>query len=154
MLRELIEEAMVANVKAVVGAAAGFSMSPKTMLKAFETAKASSSYATAQRLGALYDALDPTEEEAEASESGSSTAPTPLALLEAVCWKLSSLPSTLDEDEAALRELDQALISSEGRTDPRLMAALKYRVGYKRQLELARTVLEAYMAEEAGGASE
>jgi hypothetical protein len=117
---------------AVLAEASTDPLSPKSMLAAFEIAKQSSPHATRPRLGAIFDAL--TDDEA----------PGPSVMLAAVTWKISTLPTTLEEDEAALTELEATLVSGSGAADPRLRAILEYRIGMKRLLSLTRTVLTSY----------
>lgn len=134
LLREAVEEALSAGCDEVGAASGAPKMQPEAMLKAFEDAKRSSPYATTARLGALFDVL-----------SDGDDPPAPRALLAAVAWKQGALPTTLDDDEATLLEYDRALVAGE-RRDPRLASILQYRIGRKRQLELARTVLVTYDA--------
>ena len=129
--------------------ALGDSQAALQALGAAFSAQSESPLSTQERCAAT-DALreEPAEEVGEAATDAAE--PVALAaLLAAVRWAIGRLPTTLEEDEAELRELQG--MASEGKEvgggaiDPRVEAVLGYRLARKRQLAITEATLSTFL---------
>ena len=157
-LREIVEAATDADAPGVAQAIAdapatplGDSQAALQALGAAFSAQSESPLSTQERRAAIFDALlgdEPAEEVGEAATAAAEPV-APAALLAAVRWAIGRLPTTLEEDEAELRELQG--MASEGKEagggaiDPRVEAVLGYRLARKRQLAITEATLSTFL---------
>lgn len=166
ILREVVDAAAGAGD---TGTIAALSDAPKTPLseslagmQAFTAALAQhgeNEHLTQERSAAMLFALGILDVEEErkkgggASTSGPSNdesgfgdalskAVSPTALLAAVRWRLARFPTSLEEDE---EQLSQVQKTASGRVDPRLTAVLDFRIALKRLLTLTEVVLNTFL---------